>query len=90
MSHFYLRFFLALLLILVHSFYSWNKDKKGDHLIASFTHFMESSESYPTMVTSAVEQSTASYARGGNLHLLCEEIIQIVAKHPLGRFTFKS
>ncbi|KAF8551853.1 hypothetical protein OG21DRAFT_219279 [Imleria badia] len=73
----------SLLLILVHSYHSWDKDKKGDHLSTSFEQFIKSSHS--VVVTSAVEQAIKSY--GTDLGLLCEAIIQIVQKHPLSHST---
>ena len=74
---------LALLLILVNSFYPWDKDKQGDHLTASFKQFIMSS--HPTIIVSAVQQAIKSCDE--NPSLLCEEIIQIVWKNPLSRFT---
>ena len=73
---------VALLLILVHSFYSWDKHKKEDHLTASFKQFIKSS--HPARIVSAVEQAVKSCNE--NPSLLCEEIIQIVWKNSLGKF----
>ena len=72
----------ALLLILVHSFYSWDRHKQGDHLTASFEQFIKSS--HPARIVLAVEQAVKSCNE--NPGLLYEEIIQIVWKNPLGRF----
>ena len=73
---------LALLLILVHSFYSWERNGKENHLHFSFEKFINSSQ--PVVIASAVEQAIKSC--GGDLDSLCEEIIQIVLKNSLGRF----
>ena len=67
---------------MVHSFYSWDKDKRGDHLTASFEQFIKSS--HPARIVSAVEQAVKSCSE--DFDLLCAEIIQIVWKHSLGRF----
>jgi hypothetical protein len=69
----------SILLILVHSFYSWDHNQNGDHLVASAQQFMRSSHSH--VIASAVEQAIKSC--GQNHDLLCEEIIKIVWKHPL-------
>ena len=74
----------AILLILVHSFYSWDQNLKEDHLVASFQQFIKSSRSQD--IASAVEQAIKS--SGKDLDLLCEEIIQIVWKNPMGKLTF--
>ena len=74
----------AILLILVHSFYSWDQNQKGDHLIASFQQFIKSS--HPQVIALAVEQAIKSC--GEDYDLLCEEIIKIVWKHPLGKMSF--
>jgi hypothetical protein len=74
----------AILLILVHSFYSWDHNQNGDHLVASAQQFMRSSHSH--VIASAVEQAIKSC--GQNHDLLCEEIIKIVWKHPLGKMSF--
>lgn len=72
---------LALLVILIHSFYSWDKDRKKDHLSLSFQQFIQSQN--PTIIASAVEEAIKAFK--GNLTLLCEEIIKIVTENPLGR-----
>ncbi|KAG6380387.1 hypothetical protein JVT61DRAFT_8504 [Boletus reticuloceps] len=71
--------YLAVLIILVHSFYSWEGARKENHLIASFDQFIRSSHS--EVVTSAVKQAIESC--GEDYHSLCNEIINIVWKHPL-------
>ena len=85
MKYFYLISISAILLILVHSFYSWDQNQRGDHLVASFKQLMESPQ--PQAIASAVEQATKS--SGEDLDLLCEEIIKIVWTHPLGKLTSK-
>ena len=85
MKYFYFIFILAILLILVHSFYSWDQNQKGDHLAASFQQFIKST--HPQVIASAVEQAIKSY--GQNHALVCEEIIRIVLKHSLGKLSFK-
>ena len=84
MKYFYFIFILAILLILVHSFYSWDQNQKGDHLAASFQQFIKST--HPQVIASAVEQAIKSC--GQNHDLVCEEIIRIVLKHSLGKLTF--
>ncbi|KAF8126793.1 hypothetical protein EV363DRAFT_1173868, partial [Boletus edulis] len=70
----------SVLIILVHSFYSWDRARKeDDHLIASFEQFIKSS--HPEVVTSAVKQAIESC--GEDYHSLCNEIINIVWKYPL-------
>ena len=85
MKYLYLTSISAILLILVHSFYSWDQNHKGDHLVTSFQQFIQSS--HPQVIASAVEQAIKSC--GEDHGLLCEEIIKIVWKHPLGKLTFK-
>ena len=85
MKYLYLTSISAILLILVHSFYSWDQNHKGDHLVASFQQFIQSS--HPQVIASAVEQAIKSC--GEDHDLLCEEIIKIVWKHSLGKLTFK-
>ena len=75
----------AILLILVHSFYSWDQNHDGDHLVASFQQFIKSSHSQ--VIASAVEQAIKSC--GEDHDLLCDEIIKIIWKHPLGKLTFQ-
>ena len=75
----------AILLILVHSFYSWDQNHNGDHLVASFQQFIKSSHS--RVIAPAVEQAIKSC--GEDHDLLCDEIIKIIWKHPLGKLTFQ-
>ena len=82
-AYFYSIFALALLLILVHSFYSWDKKQQTNHLYSSFEQFFNSS-SQSTVIASAVKQAIKSCGR--NLDLLCEAIIQIVLQHSSGGF----
>ncbi|KAF8126799.1 hypothetical protein EV363DRAFT_1173844, partial [Boletus edulis] len=69
----------SVLIILVHSFYSWDRARKGNHLLASFKQFIKSS--HPEVVTSAIKQAIESC--GEDCHSLCNEIIKIVWKYPL-------
>ena len=78
----YLTFISALVLIIVHSYYSWTQNHQGDHLTASFMQFMKSS--HHTVIASAIEKAIDSY--GEDTGCLCEEILQIIKNHPLGRF----
>ena len=78
---FYLTSISALLLILVHSYYSWTQNNQGDHLTASFHQFMESS--CHAVIASAIEQAINS--GGKDTDGLCEEILQIIKNHPLGK-----
>ena len=73
---------LALLLILVHSFYAWDKNKTKDQFYPFFEKFINSS--YPVGIALALEQAMESCH--GNIDLLCEGIVQIVLKYPLGEF----
>ena len=81
-TYIHLTFISALLVILVHSFYSWEKDKTRDHLTASFDQLIQSSHS--SVIISAVEQAVQSC--GDNMSSLCEELIQIVLNNPMGNF----
>ena len=72
----------ALLLILVHSYYSWSENKNKDHLTASFKQLFKSSHS--AVVASAVEHAVKSH--GEDPGSVCEEIIRIVRDHALGMF----
>ena len=81
MPCFYLTFILALVLILVHSYYSWTQNNKGDLLAASFNQFIKSS--HHTTIAPAIEQAINLY--GEDTHHLCEEILQIIKNHPLGK-----
>jgi hypothetical protein len=85
MKYFDLLFILAILLILLHSFYSWDQNQTGDHLAASAQQFIGSS--HPHVIASAVEQAIKSC--GKDHDLLCEEIIKIVWKYPLGNMLFQ-
>ena len=78
---FYIIFILALVLILVHSYYSWTLNNQGVHLAASFKQFVESS--HHTIIASAIEQAINSY--GEDTGYLCEEILQIIKSHPLSK-----
>ena len=78
---FYLTSISALLLILVHSYYSWTQNSQGDHLTASFHQFMESS--CHAVIASAIKQAINSC--GKDTDCLCEEILQIIKNHPLGK-----
>jgi len=78
--YFYLIWILAVLLILTHSFYNWDKDKNTNHLYLSFEGFINSPHS--VVIASAVKQAIKSYAM--DVDLLCEAIIQIVLDQPLG------
>jgi len=70
----------SVLIILVHSFYSWDRAKKEDHhLTASFEQFIKSS--HPEVVALAVKQAIESC--GEDCQSLCNEIIKIVWKYPL-------
>ena len=71
-----------MLLILVHSYYFWSEDRKGDYLHASFNHFIISS--HPAIITSAIQEAFKSH--GKEPKLLCEKIIQITMNYPLGKF----
>ena len=82
MSYVHLMSISALLVILVHSFYYWDKDKTGDHLIASFEQFIHSSHS--SVIASAVKKAVLSC--GNDMSLLCEEVIQIALSSPMGNF----
>ena len=82
---FYLTSILALVLILVHSYYSWTENNQGNYLAASFKQFIESS--HHTIIASAIEQATNSY--GEDYGHLCEEILHIIKAHPLGKLILK-
>ena len=68
------------MVVLVHSFYDWDKDKIGDHLTSSFKQFIDSSHS--SVIVSAVERAVQSC--GDNEGSLCEKLIQIVLENLLG------
>ena len=78
---FYLTSISALVLILVHSYYSWTQNNQGDYLTASFKQFME--PSHHTDIASAIEQ--AINLCGEDTGSLCKEILQIIKNHPLGK-----
>ena len=79
MNYVHLPSILALLVVFLHSFYSWDKAKTGDNLIASFEQFIHSSHS--SVIVSAVEKAVQSY--GDNVDSLCEEVIQIFLNNPM-------
>ena len=66
----------------MHSFYSCDKEKTGDSLIASYEEFIHSSHS--SVIVSAVEKAVQSC--GNDVSLLCEEVIKIVLNNPMGNF----
>ena len=76
MIYFYLTSISALILISVHSYYSWSYNKQGDHLAASFKQFMKSS--HHAVIAPAIEQAINSC--GEDTGYLCEEILQIIGK----------
>ena len=82
MSYVHLTSISALLVILVHSCYSWNKHKDEDHLTASFEQFIHSPHS--SVIVSAVEKVVQSCS--DDVSLLCEELIQVVLNNPMGNF----
>lgn len=75
---------LALSLILVHSYHSWSVDKKGNHLHASFNHFITSP--HPATLTSVIHEAIKSHDKEPKL--LCKNIIQIIMNHSLGKLLF--